>query len=478
VRLVHVSSEVAPWSQTGGLGQVAGALPDALAATDSDLEVAIITPLYQSVRAALDRRGEALTDSGVDVVHTIEWGSWRGRLLTLDRGDRPPVHFLDCPELYDRDGLYDGGFGPHGDNPLRFSFLARAAVDAAPRLLGGAPDVVHAHDWQTGLIPAQLRGPLADWLPQTRSVFTIHNLAYQGCYPAHQMAATGLPADQFQPTGLEYWGQLNMLKAGISYADAVTTVSPSYAAEIQTPAFGEGLDGHLRHHAGKLHGILNGIDTVSWNPATDPQLAARFSAGELDGKRACRAALVAETGLPAAGDELLVGVVSRFAGQKGIDLIAALIPAAAELGIRLAILGSGEAALEVQLRHLAAAHPDRLWVQTGFSTELARRIYAGADATMIPSRFEPCGLAQMYAMRYGTLPIVHAVGGLRDTVVHDQTGFCFEHPTVDGLRWATEQALARFRDPAAWRERVDRAMAVDWSWARSAGRYRDLYRSL
>ena len=486
MRVLHLASEVAPWVQTGGLGQVAGALPDALAAAGADVHV--VCPLYPQVQRELAQQGVELADSGIDVVMKLGGVDRHGRFYTLARPGRAAVHFLECWPLYDRDGIYDGGYGPHGDNPQRFAFLARGAVDGSWGLCGGPPDIVHAHDWQAALAPVYLREKLSGWLPHTRSVLTINNLDYQGVCSRWELPAIGLDWSVYHPGAIEYWDQLNYLKAGIAYADAVTTVSERYAEEILTPAFGCHLDGFLREHQHKLSGVLNGIDTEAWDPATDPALAARYSADDPSGKAACRAALLAEAGMEAGDGDLVLGVVSRFASQKGLDLIADLAPELGEMGVKLIMLGSGEPALEARFAQLGAWFRDRVWTYFGWSGPLARRIYAGADAIAIPSRFEPCGLTQMYAMRYGAIPIAHAVGGLRDTVLDwgneelargNGTGIRFEHPTVEGLRWALGRALALYRgDRPGWNAAVAHVMQKDWSWRAPAARYLELYRRL
>ncbi|HUH01624.1 MAG TPA: glycogen/starch synthase, partial [Kofleriaceae bacterium] len=312
----------------------------------------------------------------------------------------------------------------------------------------------------------------------TPSVLTIHNLAYRGLFDKEIMTTLGLPWSRFTLDDFEYFDQLSFLKAGIASAAAVTTVSPSYAREILQPGTGQELAGFLAERARHLTGILNGIDTEAWDPATDPALPARYHRDDLAGKLACRKALARELDLTLGPGTLLAGMVSRFAEQKGLDLVAELVPELDELGISLVVLGTGEAVLEERFRLLAARHPTALTVRVGFDVRLARRIYAGCDALLMPSRFEPCGLNQLYAMRYGTVPIVHAVGGLRDSV-DDTTGIRFDHADVPGLRWAVTRAAEIFRgEPAVWRAMVGAGMARDWSWDQSARAYLDLYRRI
>lgn len=486
MRVLHVSSEVAPWSETGGLGQVSSALPDALASAGIDVHV--VTPLYPQVRHELWVREQKPTYSGIDAWMILGGVERLGKFLTFERPGKATVHFLECDALFDRDGIYYGGYGPHGDNPQRFGFLSRAALDGSWALMGDPPDIVHAHDWQTSLVPMYSKLKLSDWLADTRSVLTIHNMEHQGVCHKLELPALGFDWSTYHHESIEFWDQLNFLKAGIAFADKITTVSPQYAAEILTPEFGCNLDGFLNNHGHKLSGILNGIDVAAWNPKTDRAIAKTYAAGELAGKAACRAALLAEAGMTAAADDLVLGVVSRLADQKGLDVVADLVPELVDMGVKLIILGSGDPELEDRFRTLGSWYPNNVWIWVGFNADLAHRIYAGADAVVIPSRFEPCGLSQMYAMRYGAIPIAHAVGGLRDTVVdwgNDQlargngTGIRYEHASADGLRWAVGRAVDLFRnDPTGWKTAASRVMQLDWSWGESARKYVNLYNAL
>lgn len=481
LRILHVASEVSPWATTGGLADVVAALPPAVGAALGGARVATVVPLYREARARLAAAGVALVDGPRTTValgaHRIEVG-----LRRAARPDGP--WFVDCPALYDRDGLYGAGGHDHGDNHLRFAVLARAALDLAPAVLGGPPTVVHGHDWQGGLAVALAR---LGGLPAA-TVFTVHNLAFRGEFDRGAVAELGLPWSAFDQHHLEAWGRLSLLKAGLAYADVVTTVSPSYAVEIRTPEGGCGLDGFLRHDVARLVGIENGIDTTAWDPARDPALAAPFDRAHPEGKARCRAALAAELGLELGPGQPLAVAIGRLSGQKGLDLCADLAPSLAELGLGLAVLGAGERWLEDRLRAAAAAAPGRLAVRIGFEPALARRMYAGADLFVMPSRFEPCGLAQLYAMRYGAVPVVAAVGGLRDTV-HDPgdaalaagrgTGFRFEVVDAAGLRWALGRAVRMFAgDPAGFAAVRAAGMARDSSWRGPAAAYARLYREV
>jgi starch synthase len=482
-----VASEVTPWSQTGGLGEVVGALPEALAARGGgEVEVSVITPLYRATRARADALGARLEDTGIEVAVAFPAADLAARVVRLARPAGTVEHFfLDCPPLYDRDGQYGGVNGDYPDNALRFAVLARAALAAAQRVGGGAqPDLYHVHDWHPGLLPLYLQRagrPAA-------SILTIHNLAFQGSFDKRTVVDLGLDWSAFTPQSMELYDRVSFLKGGLAAADAVTTVSESYAVEILTPRFGEGLHGFLKYDVQEVHGIRNGIDRAAWDPATDRAIAARFSARDLAGKRACRAALAAECNLAPAPGDLLVGMVSRVTEQKGVDLIADLVPELHGLGIRLIVLGSGDPALEQRLVWLAERFSHHLSVVIGFDPPLARRIFAGADCVLMPSRFEPCGLTQMYAMRYGAVPIVNPVGGLRDTVSDPGddalaegkgTGFWMEEVSASALRAALRRAAGMCRyQQKGWQRLVEQVMALDFSWDQPADAYLDLYRQV
>jgi starch synthase len=477
VRILHVSSELAPFAQTGGLGDVVAGLPAAQA--ELGHEPAVLVPLYRGVAGRLSEAGLSLDSLPL----SLELGAYRIEAgLQIARIGRVRCGFLDIPSLYDRPGgpYGPGGTAEFGDNHLRFAALGKAALAAGAYLLGGV-DVLHAHDWQgsAAAIYAHLaRAELA-------IVTTIHNLAFRGIFPKHTLPELGIPWSLFTPKLLEFYDQLSLLKGALGLSDAVTTVSPTYAHEILTPERGEALDGFLRWDVRRLVGIVNGIDVAAWNPATDAALAAPYTATDLEGKRACRAALAAEAGLPPLDDDTpLVGVISRMSHQKGIDLIAEVAPALGELGAKLVVLGSGEPELEAWFQHLARAFPAHVAVRIGFDHAYARRIYGGSDLFAMPSRFEPCGLGQLYAMRYGSVPIVHAVGGLRDTVIDPSaargtaTGIRFDDPTPAALHAAIARAVALYRNRSAFATLQRGAMARNSSWTVPAHDYVQLYRSL
>jgi starch synthase len=482
MRVLHAAAELYPYVKTGGLGDVLGALPQALAR--SGLDVRLVLPAYRALREAVPKArkitslGPAFGAATIDILE--------GRLDST-----VPVYLVDAPLLYERAG--NPYVAPNGrdwpDNPQRFGLLGWAAAHLALGDLDRTwrADVLHAHDWHAGLAAAYRRQhPLA----RPRTVFTIHNLAYVGAFRRDQLGALLLPADSFAPQGLEYYGQGSFMKAGLVYSDALTTVSPTYAREIQTAEFGCGFEGLLAHRADVLHGILNGIDTEVWNPATDPHLAVGYDERSvLDtaaGKPAKKAALQRELGLPVDDRPLLIGVVSRLSHQKGMDLLAEAIPTLAA-DMQFAVLASGEAALEARLREEAAHFAQSVAVRITYSEALAHRIIAGADIIAVPSRYEPCGLTQLYGLRYGTLPLVRRVGGLADTVVDTNektiaqgtnTGFVFDADSSAALADATRRAQKLRADAANWAATIRHAMREDFSWDKAARQYRGLYESL
>lgn len=468
-RVLMLASEAAPFAKSGGLADVVGALPGALRARGE--EVAVVLPRYRSV-----------PPENLECVHEhlsiwlaagafYDAGIWR----KFHRG--VPYFFIDCPPLYDRPGIY-GEKADYPDNHVRFAVLCQAALALIRH--HWRPDVVHCHDWQAALTPVYIRTRLGGdpTFMGLRTLLTLHNLGYQGIYPKTVLGEIGLDESLFHPDALEFFGDVNLLKGGIRFADALNAVSPTYAREIQTPELGFGLDGVLRSRGEALTGILNGADYEEWNPETDPQLPARFSAADLSGKRRVKQELLAEMGLPPeALERPLVGMVSRLDSQKGFDL---LQEAAAELpaeDLSLAALVSGAPRGEEFLRAWAAAHPNKIAIRIAYDERMAHRILAGADLLLMPSRYEPCGLTQIYALRYGTVPVVRATGGLADTV-DDSTGFLFREYTVAALLEAVRRALAAYRERDQWRERMRRGMSRDFSWNASAARYAELYRSL
>jgi starch synthase len=467
VRVLFVASEVAPFSKTGGLADVAGALPKALNARG--VETLTVSPLWPSV----PRRG--LKDEGV-LVQQFPFGSVTAHV----RRDKNFL-FIDAPGLYERKRLYG-----EPDDARRFAVLSTASL-AAAQLIGFAPDVVHLNDWQTGLAALALsRGFSTTPLKRAKSVFTIHNLAYAGVFPKEVMYELGLPWELFTTDGIEFYDQLSFLKCGLVFADALTTVSPTYAHEIQTPEAGNGLHGLLAWRSSALHGILNGIDVSEWDPQTDKLLPAHFSPTTLAGKEACARALLEKVKLPLpkAGAKRgpIFGNVGRMVEQKGVELLIATLPGLLDRGAYAVIIGTGDERYAMALNQLAQQYPKQLHVHIGFSEELAHLIEAGSDFFLMPSRFEPCGLNQMYSLRYGTIPVVRAVGGLEDTITDlsqpEATGIKFGPFDPHALWTAIDRAFELWNAPAKLKVVQQRGMAEDNSWAHAAAQYEALYASL
>ena len=473
MKVLHVAAEVFPLVKTGGLADVVAALPVAQAEAGAD--VRLLLPGLPAVLDAVD---------GVRSVIDIGacFGALRVRLLLARMpGSRLPVYVVDAPYLYKRGGSpYQDALGEEwSDNLQRFALLGwvaahLAAQDADPQWW---PDVVHAHDWHAAMACAYM----ADH-PTTpaQAVFTVHNLAFQGLFPMHDWALLGLASRLMSPAGLEFHGQLSFMKAGLKFADHVTTVSPNYAREIATHEFGCGLDGVIRDRGAQVTGILNGIDTRVWDPATDPSIPERYDAERPAGKRRCRAALQAELKLDVDEASLLVVIVSRLTTQKGLDLVLAALPQLVAQGVQLAVQGTGDAALETGFRMAEQLHPGRVQVHVGYDEARAHRLVAGADVIAVPSRFEPCGLTQLYGLRYGTLPLVRRVGGLADTVIDTASptgnGFVFDAATPQALAEAVGRALALRRQPQQWQATMLRAMQAGLDWAGPAREYLALYR--
>lgn len=473
--VLFATSEVAPLVKTGGLADVSASLPKALCALGCD--VRLVLPAYGEVLGRVEAR------------RRLDQFEVRGRAVEIYEAavsGLPPLWLVHVPELFDRPG--NPYLGPDGrdwpDNAERFATFGEAIVDlvlAPPD--GFQPDVVHLNDWQTGLACALLARSAA----RPPVLFTIHNLNFQGLFDWGCFQRLGLPGELASMHTLEYYGQLSFMKGGLVFADLITTVSPTYAREIQTPEYGCGLDGLLRHRAADLHGILNGIDDEIWNPATDAWIAERYDVANLTRKRLNKAALQDTVGLPRS-DVPVIGMVTRLTEQKGIDLVIEALPALLARGVQLVVLGAGSQAYQHAFAAAAAHNPSRMAFVCGYDDPLAHVIEAGADVFLMPSRFEPCGLNQMYSMAYGTLPIVHGVGGLADTVrpagapgdgaltgAHSGTGFVFTEPTSGALLGAVDRALAWYARPELWRVLQHNAMSLDFSWRQSSMRYLELY---
>jgi starch synthase len=470
MRVLFCASEVVPLAKTGGLADVAGALPAALAARGVDVRLAM--PRYRGISIEQAHLGPVEVRTGDQMLAgTVGEARLPGGPL--------PVWLVDQPALFDRPGLYGEGGADYEDNLVRFAFFSRAVLQHL-RVQAWRPDVIHCNDWQTALIPAILAAEGSG--PAT--VFTIHNLAYQGLFPAAQFPRTGLPRAMFTMQGLEFWGQVNLLKGGLYHADVLSTVSETYAGEIQTEEFGAGLDGVLRDRADDLFGILNGVDYAVWDPTVDTLIPARYSADDLGGKAVCKQHLQQALHLPIEPGTPLIGMVTRLADQKGLDLVAEVINDLLDLGVQFALLGTGDPRYHALFEDLMARRPAQVAGRLGFDNTLAHLIEAGADLFLMPSRYEPSGLNQLYSLRYGTVPVVRRTGGLADSIV-DATpraleegvanGFVFEAYTPAALWEALRRALDAYRAPAVWRRVQQHGMRADFSWNRSAGRYLELY---
>jgi starch synthase len=483
MRIAFVTSEVVPFSKTGGLADVSAALPRAL--SELGAQVTLFTPLYRTTAQRLAELGIATDIKRLP--HTIPIGT-QPRTLAYRTCEVDGIHYVFIVEdaFYDRPQLYVDEYGNgYGDGAARFAFFCRAVLEYCLRL-EAHPEIFHSNDWQSALLSAYLRTLYRDSpLSAARSVFTIHNIGYQGTFPADHILATGLGWDLFHPEALEFYGKLSLLKGGIIFADAVTTVSPTYAEEIQTIEGGWGLDGLLRANAHKVSGVLNGIDYSLWNPSTDPFLPATYDRDDLAGKATCKRALQERMGLPPRADCMLLGIVSRLDYQKGALLILEGLHRLLDLDLQLVLLGSGERSVEDGCRSLALIHPDSVAVHIGFDDALAHQVEAGADVFLMPSLYEPCGLNQMYSQRYGTIPIVREIGGLKDTVVDftyerfatgAASGFSFHSFDVDSLLRAVRRAArVYFHDRSTWDALIRHVMRLDHSWARSARQYLRLY---
>ena len=484
MRVLYVSTEVYPALKTGGLADVNAALPRALMGLGCD--VRLLLPAFPALIAAA-----TMMRVVVDFRHAGDVRDVRGIGATFGAGtvrivramlNGVPAYLIDAPAFYARPG--NPYAGPDGndwpDNLARFALLGAIAARFADGSIDGfRPDIVHGHDWHAGLAPAYLAARGGE---RPASVFTVHNLAFQGIFPAETFAQLGLPSHFFSLEGLEFHGRVNLMKSGLHYADRITTVSPTYAREIQSADQGCGMDGLLRARSGALSGILNGVDPAEWSPAADPRIAERYDRERIAGKAACRAALRASMGLDSGAIGPVFGVVSRLTTQKGLDLLLAVLPTLLEHGGQLALLGSGDRDLQQGFADVAAAHPGAIAVRIGYDEDLAHSIVAGSDVIAVPSRFEPCGLTQMYGLAYGTLPLVRRVGGLADTVRDaadlDGNGFVFDDAVAGELAATIQRAIATWQDATRWRALQSRGMAEEHGWTPSAQMYLEVYRQL
>ncbi|MBI2899980.1 MAG: glycogen synthase GlgA [Planctomycetes bacterium] len=472
MKVAFISPEVVPYSKTGGLADVCGALPQALAGLD--VETCVVTPGYRCTKSAPAEKVEAPVRIKVGDTEVAP---------TFRRAGR--VFFVDCDPYFDREGLYGTPNGDYKDNAARFVLFCRAAMELLRHV--AVPDVLHAHDWQAGLVPTYARTLYRSAYEKTKTVFTIHNLAYQGLFWHWDMPLTGLDWKHFHWKELEFFGKISFVKAGLVHSDAVVTVSPTYAREIQTPQHGCGLDGVLRERASVLHGILNGVDYAEWNPETDALLPACYSARAPAGKSSCKAALQKQCGLPEAPETPLVGMIGRLVEQKGIDLVLAVIEDLLKEDVQFVLLGSGDPRYQEALLGVQRRRPDRISVNIKFDNGLAHLIEAGSDLFLMPSRYEPCGLNQIYSLKYGTVPVVRATGGLADSVVGaatetmkkgTATGFAFADYSPVALADTMRRALGAYHEKKAWKKLMAAGMKQDFSWEKSARQYLKLYEGL
>lgn len=472
MKVLIVASEAAPMATAGGLGDVVGSLPAALAELGCSVSVAI--PAY---RTALDRLGSwDVVVEGISIPMGL--GTLAGDILLSELAPGVPLYLVRSDSLFDREGIYGTPAGGYWDNPERYIFFSRM-IPPLCASLSLRPDIILANDWQTGLVMALLNEGA---VPGAAGVFSIHNMGYLGLVPPERSGTIGLPSSYYWMNGLEFYGQMSLLKAGIVYARNVVTVSPTYAQEIQTPESGFGLDGLLRSISGRLRGILNGVDYEIWNPSIDPHLVRTYSPMDLSGKSACKEDLLKEMGLPAElGARPLAGMVTRLVEQKGSGLLTDACHALFSMGMGLVVLGSGDTAYEQALVDLQARYPDRLGLKIGFDPVLAHKIVAGSDIFLIPSLYEPCGLTQMYSLKYGTIPVARATGGLRDTIVDpnegtcEGTGFKFDRFHATDLVAGVARAVMAREHPHLWKVMQQNAMEQDFSWRRSAESYLTLF---
>lgn len=478
LRILFATPEAVPFAKTGGLADVAGALPKFLQHLGCD--VILVMPYYRMVKQS----GFPIQYLGEEIEVPLGDQSLRAEVYQSYLNQTIPVYFIGRDEFFDREYLYSTPKGDYFDNAERFIFFSRAVLHLA-RLLSFPPDLIHHHEWQTGLISAYLKSLYSDdpHFGSTATVFTIHNIAYQGLFRKEKLALTGLPPEMYNPEGIEFWERINLMKAGIVYADAINTVSQKYSEEIQTPEYGYGLEGILRKRRKDLYGILNGVDYQDWDPAHDPHLIARYDQDDLSGKRECKKDLLREFGLPSALEKApLLGMISRLADQKGFDLLAEIIDELFTFDIGFVLLGTGEQKYHDFFTRIAQKYPQKAGIRIAYDDRLAHKIEAGADLFLMPSKYEPCGLNQIYSLKYGTIPVVRATGGLDDTITpydpSNGTGNGFKFNRYDSKEFLSQikNALNLYAQPEHWTKLIRNAMASDFSWEKSAEAYLHLYR--
>jgi starch synthase len=477
LRILFATPEAVPFAKTGGLADVAGALPKFL--HPLGCEVILVMPYYRMVK----RSGFPLQYLGEEIEVPLGEETLRAEVYQGHLEKNISVYFIGRDEFFDREYLYSTPRGDYFDNAERFVFFTRAVLHLA-RHIQFSPDVIHHHEWQTGLIPAYLKSIYGNdpFFGRTATVFTIHNIAYQGLFKKEKFSLTGLPPEMYNPEGIEFWERINLMKAGIVYADAINTVSQKYSEEIQNPEYGYGLEGILRKRRKDLYGILNGVDYQDWDPSHDPHLIVRYNLNDLSGKRECKKDLLKEYGLPPSLEKApLLGMISRLADQKGFDLLTEIIDELFTFDIGFVLLGTGEQKYHDLFSRIAQKYPQKAGVRIAYDDRLAHKIEAGADLFLMPSKYEPCGLNQIYSLKYGTIPVVRATGGLDDTITHYNpstgmgNGFKFARYDAKEFLNQIKVAMDLYAQPEHWTRLIRNAMSSDFSWERSAEAYLELY---
>lgn len=476
MKILFATSEMSPFAKTGGLADVSASLPVALAKKGMDVKV--FMPKYKDI----DRSTFLLTEYKKDLLVVVGDTTFSATVYQWnDPSSEIVVYFVEQKELFERDGLYGDSEGDFPDNDLRFIFFQKAILLAA-REIGFRPDIIHCNDWQTALVPLYVREERADdFFRDTKTVLTIHNLAYQGIFSSDSFSLTGLPQAVFSADGVEFYNKMNCIKGGILSADQVTTVSKRYAEEIQLKDFGCGLEGVIRACADKLHGVVNGIDFDEWNSETDKDITVNFNSGNLDKKYINKGVLQKENGLSVDRDIPMIGMVCRLVDQKGLDILEQILPDLAGMDLQMVILGTGETRYHASLKKYAEEYPKKFGVNILFDEQMAKRIYAGSDIFVVPSLFEPCGLGQLIAYRFSSVPLVRQTGGLADTVIdfnkhtHAGTGFVFSDYSPAALLATIQKAIAYYRDKKLWKTIIHNAQELDFSWSSSAQHYIDIY---
>lgn len=476
LKVLFASSEVTPFAKTGGLADVSSSLPAAMASLGH--QVRIVMPMYRSVMERISEISQLEESLEVPFSERI----LRNKVFYSKLGQNLLIYFIRRDEFFDRSMLYGTSEGDYFDNPERFIFFSRGILELS-KLIGFQPDIIHCNDWQTSLVPVYLKSLYNDdpFFSNARTVFTIHNLAYQGVFPKEYMAISGLSLELFSMKGLEYYGKMNFMKGGIIFSNIITTVSEKYAQEIQTSEYGYGMEGVLRDRGDDVYGVLNGVDYTDWNPKTDPYIAAHYDAKDLSGKKKCKKELMNIFKFDGPEGTPVIGIISRLAGQKGLDILAEGMDELLKLGCYVVLLGKGDEKYEKKFMEFGKEHKKHLGVKIAFDNVLAHKIEAGSDMFLMPSRYEPCGLNQMYSLKYGTIPVVRATGGLDDTIrefdpeTGKGNGFKFAEYSPKALIGAVEKALAVYQNRKFWLRLVKNAMNKDFSWKKSALRYEEIY---